>query len=70
MSRVKTTIAVCMVILFATVALFPNATGIENMKAGKLQLHSSYVNNAAILSADGGDPQPPIPIPPSFAIGS
>jgi hypothetical protein len=70
MSKVRSTFAVSMVILFAAVALFPSTAGTEIMKAGKFQSHSSQANSAAILMADGGDPQPPIPIPPSSAIGS
>jgi hypothetical protein len=61
---------VCVVSLFAAVALFPTMADTESMKAGKLQSHSSQANSAAILMADGGDPQPPIPIPPSSAIAS
>jgi hypothetical protein len=70
MSKMRSTTAVCMVVLFATVALFPSLAGTQSMKADKLQSQSSQANNAAILIADGGDPQPPIPIPPSSAIGS
>jgi hypothetical protein len=65
MSKMRSTIAVCMVVLFATVALFPTVAGTESMKVGKLQSHSSQANSAAILMADGGEPQPPIPVPPA-----
>jgi hypothetical protein len=70
MSKVRSTIAVSMVILFAAMALFPSTAGMEIMKAGKFQSHSPNSSNAAILSADGTDPQPPIPIPPAFGIAS
>jgi hypothetical protein len=70
MSKVRSTIAVCVVSLFATVALFPNTSGMELSKAGKLQSHAPNSSNAVILSADGGEPQPPIPVPPAAMFGS
>ena len=70
MSKVKSTFAVCVAVLFATVALFPSTAGMELSKAGKLRSHSPNSSNAVILSADGGEPQPPIPVPPSSTFGS
>jgi hypothetical protein len=65
MSKVRSTIVASMVVLFAAVALFPSTAGMEIMKAGKLQSHSPNSGNAATLIADGGEPQPPIPVPPA-----
>jgi hypothetical protein len=70
MSKVRSTIAVSMVVLFAAVALFPSTAGMEIMKAGKFQSHSPNCGDAATLIADGGSPQPPIPVPPSFGVNS
>jgi hypothetical protein len=70
MSKMRSTIAVCMVVLFATVALFPTVAGTERMQTGKLAIRSNCVNNAATLIADGGAPQPPIPPPSGFEFAS
>jgi len=70
MTKMKSTFAICMMVLFATVALFPCTAGVELSKAGKLQSQAPNSSNALILSADGGEPQPPIPLPPSSVFGS
>lgn len=70
MSKVKSTFAVSMVVLFATVALFPTTAGFENVKGGKMLTHASHVNNASTLIADGGAPQPPIPPPSGLELAS
>jgi hypothetical protein len=71
MSIVKSTIAVCVMSLFAAVALFPINPGIENVKGGtKLTHTNNYVNDATTVIADGGSPQPPIPPPSGFEFAS
>lgn len=64
MSKVRSTIAVCVMSLFAAVALFPSTAGISNLKGARMSVHSNQMNSAEILIADGGEPQPPIPVPP------
>jgi hypothetical protein len=61
MLKVKILIAVCMVILFVVVAFFPNAAEVAFHGASKLDRSCSLSNNAVVLTADGGAPQPPIP---------
>ena len=64
MSRSKMRGALCMLILLAAVALFPNVANIQLFVGGNLNSPSSRSEDSAILRADGGDPQPrPIPIP-------
>jgi len=70
MSKTRSTMAVCVVSLFAAVALFPSLAGIEQGKAGKLRAISPCACSVEVLVADGGEPQPPIPIPPSLGFGS
>jgi hypothetical protein len=70
MSKVRSTIAVCVMSLFAAVALFPSVASVESAKAGKAQARSTYVGNAVTLIADGGAPQPPIPPPSGFEFAS
>jgi hypothetical protein len=70
MSKMRSSIAVCMVVLFAAVALFPSVAGVESAMAGKAQARSTHVGNAVTLIADGGAPQPPIPPPSGFEFAS
>ena len=64
MSKAKIQVALCMLILFATVALFPNVANAGFFIGGKLNPPSSPIDGKSFLMADGSDPQPrPLPLP-------
>ena len=65
MSKAKIQVALCMLILLAAVAHFPNAANAGFFIGGNLNPPSSPVDSKPTLEADGSDPQPrPIPLPP------
>jgi hypothetical protein len=59
MSKVKAIFIVCIVILFAVVAVFPNLGNSRAFQGSKLNGASPSVSPVEILTADGGDPVPP-----------
>ena len=65
MSKLKVLFILCMVVLFAVVAVFPNLGNAGSFVGSKLNGAASYATPIEILTADGTDPQPPpMPLPP------
>lgn len=64
MSRIKTLLALTMLVLFTVVALFPVVGQVSPLNLGQPSAHASQITSPAILIADGSDPQPnPVPLP-------
>ena len=59
MSKLKVLFILCMVILFAVVAVFPNLGHAGSFQGSKLNGASPSATPIEILTADGPDPQPP-----------
>ncbi len=59
MSKVKVLSILCLVILLAAIAVFPNLGNAGSFEGSKLNGASPSATPIEILSADGGDPQPP-----------
>ena len=66
MSKLKVLSILCMVILFAVVAVFPNLGNAGSFEGSKLNGASPSGTSIGVLIADGGDPvPPPMPLPRS-----
>jgi len=64
MSKLKVLSILCMVILFAVVAVFPNLGNAGSFEGSKLNGASPSATSIGVLIADGGDPvPPPMPLP-------
>jgi hypothetical protein len=64
MSKLKVLFILCMVVLFAVVAVFPNLGNAGSFQGSKLNGASPSAIPIEILTADGGDPVPvPRPLP-------
>jgi len=64
MSKLKVLFIFCMVVLFAVVAVFPNLGHAGAFPDSQLNGASPSATPMEILTADGGDPQPPpMPLP-------
>jgi len=59
MSKSKVLFILCMVVLFAVVAVFSNLGHVGTLQGGKLIGGTPSASPFEILTADGGDPQPP-----------
>ena len=59
MSKAKVFFIFCLVILFAAVAVFPNLGNAGSFQSSRLSGASPSAIPIEILTADGGDPQPP-----------
>jgi len=59
MSKSKVLFIFCMVVLFAVVAVFSNLSHAGTLQGGKLMGGTPAASPIEILTADGGDPQPP-----------
>ena len=59
MSKVKVLLILCMVVLLAAVAVFPNLGHAGTFQGSQLNGASSSATPIEILTADGTDPQPP-----------
>jgi len=59
MSKVKVLFILCVVILFAAVAVFPSLGNTGSFQRSRLSGASPSATPIEILTADGGDPQPP-----------
>ncbi len=59
MSKLKVLFILCIVILFAVVAVFPNLGDAGSFQGSKLSGASPSATPIEILTADGGDPVPP-----------
>lgn len=65
MPKLRIRVFVCMSILFAAVALFPNVANVKSLKTERLNPLRSSIGTTGILTADGTDPVPrPIPQTP------
>jgi hypothetical protein len=63
MSKLKVLFILCMVVLFAVVAVFPNLGHARAFPGSRLN-GASHVTSIEVLIADGGDPvPPPMPLP-------
>jgi len=63
MSKLKVLFVLCMVVLLAVVAVFPNLGNAGSFEGSKLN-GASHATSIEVLIADGGDPQPPpMPLP-------
>ena len=64
MSKLKVLFILCMVVLFAAIAVFPNLGLAGAFQGSQLSGASPSATPMEILTADGGDPQPPpMPLP-------
>jgi len=64
MSKLKVLFILCMVVLFAVVAVFPNLGHAGAFQGSKLNGASPSATPVEILTADGTDPVPsPMPLP-------
>jgi len=64
MTRLRIQVALLMLVLSATVAVFSGVVPVPFLNAGKHNLPAIQSNGAIFLMADGGDPQPkPVPLP-------
>jgi hypothetical protein len=64
MSRMKVSFILSLVILLAAVAVFSGVVQVPFSSAGQNNLPAVHHQNAGVLTADGGDPQPkPSPFP-------
>lgn len=64
MSKLKVLFILCMVVLFAVVAVFPNLGNSGSFQGSRLSGASPSATSIGVLIADGGDPQPPpMPLP-------
>ena len=59
MSKSKVLFLFCMVFLFAVVAVFSNLSHAGTLQGSKLIGGAPTASPIEILTADGGDPQPP-----------
>ncbi len=59
MSKIKVLFILCMVVLFAVVAVFPNLGHSGAFPGSQLNGASPSATPIEILTADGGDPVPP-----------
>ncbi len=59
MSKLKVLFILCIVILFAVVAVFPNLGHAGSFQGCRLKGASPSATPIEILTADGTDPQPP-----------
>ena len=59
MSKAKMLFISCVVILFVAVAVFPNLGNTGSFEGSRLSGASPSATPIEILTADGGDPQPP-----------
>ena len=59
MSKSKVLFIFCMVVLLAVLAVFPNLGQAESFQGSRLNGASPSATPIEILTADGGDPQPP-----------
>ena len=66
MSKVKVQFILCMVVLFAVVAVFPNLGHAGAFQGSRLNVAPPSATPMEILTADGTDPQPH-PKPPALA---
>lgn len=58
MSKIKVLFILCMVVLFAAVAVFPNLGHAGSFQGSQLNV-ASHATSIEVLIADGGDPVPP-----------
>ena len=64
MSKLKVLFILCMAVLFAAIAVFPNLGHAGAFQGSQLSGASPSATPMEILTADGGDPQPPpMPLP-------
>ena len=70
MSKLKVAFILCMVVLFAVVAVFPNLGHTGTFQGSQLNGASPSATPMEILTADGGDPVPPPRPLPLLAISS
>ncbi len=64
MSKLKVLFIFCMIVLFAVVAVFPNLGKSGSFQGRRVSGASPSATPIEILTADGGDPQPPpMPLP-------
>lgn len=64
MSKMKVSFVLSLVVLLAAVAVFSGMVQVPFLSAGQNSLPAMHQQNAGILTADGGDPQPkPTPLP-------
>ena len=59
MSKLKVLFVLCMVVLFAVMAVFPNLGHAGSFHGSQLNGASSSATPIEILTADGTDPVPP-----------
>jgi hypothetical protein len=59
MSKLKALFILCIVVLFAVVAVFPNLGHTGSFQGSRLDTASLSATPIEILTADGTDPQPP-----------
>jgi len=59
MSKLKVLFILCTVVLFAVVAVFPNLGHAGSFQGSRLSGALPSATPIEILTADGGDPQPP-----------
>jgi hypothetical protein len=59
MSKAKVFFIFCLVLLFATVAVFPNLGNAGSFQGSRLSGASPSATPINTLTADGGDPVPP-----------
>lgn len=65
MSKLRIHGALCVFVLFAAVAVFSSVANVGPLNSGKLNVGPSFNVDKGILTADGGDPYPPIPPKPA-----
>ena len=59
MSKLKVLFILCMVVLFAAIAVFPNLGHAGAFQGSQLSGASPSATSIQVLIADGGDPVPP-----------